>query len=82
MAESKPITKEKRSYKHDEAKINKEFERVNKRVEAVFTEAQKQKSVRTVDTVNEKITENVFHIDRDGNVYIKTKLGLKQLQFV
>ena len=73
---------DKRSYKHDDAKLNREIERVDKRIKAVFTEATKQRSVVKRDTVDTKIPEGVFHIDRDGEIWIKTKLGLKQLQFV
>lgn len=73
---------EKRSYKHDDPKVNKEFERIDTQVKKAMTEASQQKSVKNVDKVTEKIPSGVFHIDRDGNVYIKTKLGLKQIQFV
>jgi hypothetical protein len=72
----------KRSYKHEDPKLNKEIEKVNKRISAAFTEAKKQHSVVNKDSVDEKIPQGVFHINRDGEIFIRTKLGLKQLQFV
>jgi len=72
----------KRVYKHKEAKTNKEVEIIGKRIDIVLTEAQKQRSVIAQDNVSDKVKENIFYIDKDGNVYIRTKLGLKQLQFV
>jgi len=71
--------KDTRSYKHDDAKVNKEFERVDLGIKEAKDEASKQKSVVHKDLVDTKIPEGVFHIDGAGNVFIKTKLGLKQV---
>lgn len=70
---------DKRSYKHEEGKLNKEVERIDVEVKKIMKEATSQKSVKNVDKVTTRIPEGVFHIDRDGNVFIKTKLGLKQV---
>lgn len=77
------MAKRERSYTHDDPKLNKELERVTGSIRKVEEEAKKQRSVVTTDKINDKIPEGIFHVDKKtGDVYIKTKQGLKQIQFV